>query len=164
MSLHTTTKGFSLIEVIVYIAVLVLLSSAAVTTLLSFDTALLRNKTERVLTNAATVALERMEHDMRDALTADTTVSGQLTLTSPDATTVFSTDSGQLVLEVDGVDQGPLTPSDVTVDSVTFTRYISAGELDTEMVRVALTLSIETHAASLTETYYVSAILRNSYE
>jgi len=164
---NNRTKGFSFIEVLVYIAVLVLISVTVVSTFLALDTSLLRNKAERALTNSAQVTLERMVRDIRAGATADTTIPGQLTLNTAGfaTTTVFVVSGGNVTATVNGTNLGPLTSDDVTVENLVFTKYSLTGtELETDLVRVALTLSISTKAASTTKTYYTSAVLRGSYE
>lgn len=161
------TRGFTLIEMLVYIAVLVLAVSAMVTLFLSLNTTLSRNQVERALAHTAQVALETMVRDIRAAETADTTVANQLTLQTKGGatTTVFSLSGTGVTLNINSTNLGSLTSDEVTVEDLTFTKYEHIGtELETTLVRVALTLSVSTKAASSTRTYYSSAVLRGSYE
>ncbi len=164
---NITTSGFSLIEVLVYIAVTVSISLAGVLTYLSLNSGLVRSATERSVNHAAQVALERITRDIRGATTVNAAQStlgsspGVLTLTNAATTTNYSVSGGALILEVDGVTLGPLTGSGVTVEDFTVNRYVGTS---TELVRVKLTLSAVTTAASTTRTYYTSAVLRGSYE
>jgi len=144
----THKRGFTLIEVLVYLAVLVLVASAGVSTFLSLDTVLIRNQTERELTQSAEVTLERMLRDIRRATAADVTIGSQLTLTSLGTTTVFSLSGGNVIVNVNGAELGPLTTDDVTVQSLTFSKYVDiAAEIETDLVRVALTLTATSSAA-----------------
>lgn len=160
-------RGFSLVEVLVYIAVLVLVSVAGVLTYLSLDTMLVRNATERTVSHAAQVALERISREIRSATAVNTTLStlgtspGELTLTTGGATTNFAVVGDSLILTVDGSEVGPLTGNSVVVEEFTAHLYVGT---TTDLVRVSLTLSAETKAASTTRTYYTSAVLRGSYE
>ena len=159
-------RGFSLVEVLVYLAVLILVVSVSISTYLSLNTVLLRNKTERTLTNAAHVALERVVRDIRNSSTVNTGLStlgsspGVLTLDSG-TTTQFQLSGDSVAVSVNGTELGPLTGPNVTVDELIFYRYLG---LTTELVRVKLTLSVSTKAASSTRTFYSSAVLRGSYE
>lgn len=163
----TITRGFSIIEVLVYIAVLVLIAGAVVTTYLSLDIVLLRNQTERELTGAAEITLERMLRDIREAESVNMGVStlgsspGVLAVQSAATATRFYLSGNSIAVDVNGVPRGPLTPDSVSVQNLMFRRYQNAG---TEMVRIALTLSATNKAASTTRTYYTSAVLRGSYE
>lgn len=162
-----THRGFLLIETLVYVAVTVLVTLVTVNMYFSLDDVLLRNKTERMLTNAATVTLERMVRDIRDAITVDTggstldTSPGVLELTAGATTTRFFLSGGNVVVEVNGVELGPLTSDDVIVEDLLFRHYVGP---NTEFVRVEMTLSAASKAASTTKTYYTSAVLRGSYE
>lgn len=160
-------RGFTLIEMLVYIAVMLLVTTAGIMTYLSLDMVLLRNATERRLTNAADVAIERMVRDIRAAesvnggLSTLGTSPGVLVLVDGSTTTTFSLSGGKVMVNVNGTDIGPLTGEGVTVDALTFTDYVGT---DTELVRVALQLTASSSAASSTRTFYTSAVLRGSYE
>lgn len=166
--LHThTQKGFSLIEVLVYIAVTVLVTLAGVLTYLSLSTTLVRNETERAVSQSAQVTLERMVRDIRGAISINAAQStfgaspGKLSLVSGATTTEFALVNGKVELAVNGVSMGPLTSGGVGVDSLFFTRYTGTS---TELVRISLTLSASNKAASTTRTFYEGAVLRGSYE
>lgn len=160
-------RGFTLVETLVYLGVMVLVASALVTTFLSLDTTLLKNRTDRSLTESASVSLERIVRAVRSADSIDIAGStfgispGVLELTEGATTTVFSLASGRLTMSINGANQGPLTSGAVTVEELTFTRYAGAVS---ELVRVALTLSAVSDAASSTRTFYTSAVVRGSYE
>ena len=162
-----TQKGFTLIEVLVYIAVLVIVAGALISTFLSFDTVLIRNKTERVLTQEARMSLELISQSIRDASAVDTGLStfdaspGVLALTAGATTTRFYVSGGTLMYAVNGVDVGPLTSKAITIQNITFNRQVGSS---TELVRVALTLSAHSKTASSTRTFNTSAVLRGSYE
>ncbi len=164
---HASVRGFSLIEVLVYIAVTVFVSTAGVLTYLSLNTVLLRQETERSVNHAAVVALEKISRDLRSASSVNTSQStlgtspSTLTLNVGTSTTGFSIVGGVLVYTRGGVEVGPLTGTAVTIENFTVDRYLGTS---TELVRVALTLSAENKAASTTRTYYTSAVLRGSYE
>jgi type II secretory pathway pseudopilin PulG len=163
----SASAGFSLIEALVYLSITVVLAGALVTTFLSLNTTLLRNRTERELTHSASVSLERMVRDIREANSVDTGMStlgsspGVLELESASGTTRFYLSSGALVVNVNGTEIGPLTSDAVTVQGLVFQKYTGS---TTDMVRVGLTLSAVSRAASSTRTFYTSAVLRGSYE
>jgi type II secretory pathway component PulJ len=160
-------QGFSVIEMLVYMAVLVTVTLAGVLTYLSLSTNLVRYETERALSHAAQVSLERMVRDIREATSVNTGLStlgtspGVLTLVSGATTTKFSLSTGNVLLTRNGVDVGPLTNDNVTVNQLMFTRYTGTS---TELIRIALTLSASNKAASTTQTFYSSAVLRGTYE
>lgn len=160
-------QGFSLIEVLVYLAVTVTLAGALVTSFLSLNTVLARNATERTLTQNAQTSLERMVRGIRSADSVNLSLStlntsfGTLTLTEGATSTRFFISGGTLSMSVNGAGTGPLTDDGVIVRDVVFNRYVAS---TTEMVRVSLTLSTIGKSASSTRTFYTSAVLRGSYE
>jgi Tfp pilus assembly protein PilW len=166
-SFKRNTRAFSLVEVLIYVAVTVLVSLAGVLTYLSLDSALLRHATERSVNHAAQVALERISRELHSASTVDTLSSvlgvspSVLVLDAGATTTMFSVTGSTLMLTQNGVVLGPLTSDSVIVEDFTVNRYVGTS---TELVRVGITLSAETKAASTTRTYYTSAVLRGSYE
>jgi Tfp pilus assembly protein PilW len=166
--LHTKyVRGFSLVEVLVYMAVFVVVAGAMVTTFLSFDTVFLRNRTERVLTHEARASLEYISRAIKQAdsinagLSAFDTSPGALALIDGATTTRLYVSGGVLMLSVNGSDVGPLTSDAVTIEDITFNHQ--SGTVS-DFVRVGLTLSTSNKAASTTKTFYTSGVLRGSYE
>ena len=160
-------EGFALVEILIYLSVLLIVAGGLVTTFLSLDTVLLRNRDDRELTESASQSLERMVRAIRNA---DAVNAGQSTFgSSPGAlalvegatTTRFFESGGTLRMSLNGVELGPLTSDDVTLDAITFTHYAGT---TTDLVRVALTLSKAGLSATTTKTFYTSAVLRGSYE
>ena len=163
----TYHRGFSLIEVLIYLAVTTLVSLAGVLTYLSLNTVLVRNATERAVNHSAQVALERIGHEMKSASGVNTAQStfntspGELTLTYGTTTANFEVVGNTLMLTMNGVQIGKLTGDSVVVRDFTVHRFIGT---TTELIRVGLTLSGNTKFASTTRTYYTSAVLRGTYE
>jgi len=165
---RVSASGFSLVEVLVYVAVLVLVTMAGVLTYLSLSTTLVRYETERAVSHAAQVTLERIVRDIKGATTITAAESSfgtssppSLTLVAGTTTTKFSLSGGNVLLTQNGIEIGPLTSEDVTVEQLYFLRYTG---VSTELVRVVLTLSASNKAASTTRTFFGSGVLRGSYE
>lgn len=160
-------QGFTIIESLVYIVVVVLIAGAMVTTFLSLDDVLLRNRSERMITNDITVTFERMMKDIREAESAESDSDGNgthndLELTSGATTTKFYESGGKIVVDVNGAILGPLTSEEVVVDNLSFTKYMAGPT--TTMIRAEIELSITNKAIATTKTYFNSAVLRGSYE
>jgi len=162
-------QGFSLIEMLVYIAILILAVVAMVVSFLSFNASLVRNQAYRELTHVANLTLDRMVRDIRAAASADTTVSNQITLSTEGGatTTVYALSNDTVNLTVNGKNLGTLTEDDVKVEDLTFSKFENIGtELETTLVRVQMTLSMAstTKWATTTSIYYTSAVMRGDYE
>ncbi len=166
---HTRERigGFSLIEVIIYLAVLVLATIAVVTTFFSLRSVFERNRTERELADAATEILERIGREARYATSVKVTSTldtspGVLDLDQGATTTKFYVSNNNVTVSQNGVVQGPLDPDSVSVNSLIFNKYDITGT--STAVRTALTLSVSGRYASTSKTFYTTSILRGSYD
>lgn len=163
-------RGFTLIEIIVYIVILTVLSAVAVNTILLVQSSLAEIRITRTLSGAAAVAMERMARQARDAKSADIGAStfgvspGVLSLTgseSPALTHRFSVDGGALKLESGGSPALTLTPPGVAVTNLSF--HFIAAATTSQAVKIELTLAASTGRATTTQNFYGTAVLRNSY-
>jgi hypothetical protein len=163
----TLTRGISLIEMVIYAAILMALVGASITTILSLRTVFEKTRVERVMTGAAVTSLERLTRDIRDADQVNTSLSilnatsSVLVLENGATTTTYSVSNGQLLLNVEGVSKGFLTPDDTRVINFIATQYMSG---QTQMVRVTLDLKVTNRFASTTDRFSTAAVLRGSYE
>lgn len=165
-TLHTQ-RGFSLVEMLVYVAILMIVSSGALSLLFSLTDQINTGRAERIVSHSAEVTLERMLGDIRGSVAVNLFSStlestpGVLTVETAATSTQFSVSSGAIVVEENGTIIGPLTDDRVTVDSLIFYRYDNSV---TEMVRVAMTLSATVGEATVTRNFEAGAVLRGSYE
>jgi type II secretory pathway pseudopilin PulG len=157
----------SIIELLVYAAVLSILTVAVIVSLLSLRTVFEDVRADRVVTDAATSALDRIARDIRDADSVNTLLStlsatsSVLVLENGATTTTFYVQNGALTLEVEGASKGALTPNEVTVTNFAAVRYDGVGS---DAVRVTLDLAVTGRYASTTERFTTAAVLRGSYE
>lgn len=164
---HVFQKGFSLVEMLVYLGVTVLVMYAGVSTFLSLRVVIMRNVAERTLTYEGSLVLERMVRDIRASTNVDTGTSilgnspGTLTLVASPTTTTFTLTGNTVTVSVNGGAPQALTDNGVTVQDLTFTRYMNG---NTELVRAGLTLSVNSRYAPSTRTYYISAVPRGRYK
>ena len=126
--------GFTLIEIVVYIAILAVLAVVAVNTILLVRSSLNQIKAVRTLSQTETLVLSRITRAVRDAKAVNATESifnlspGMLSLTgseNPPITRVFFLSGGALEL-TDGSNPAiALTPPGVSVTSLIF-RHLQA--------------------------------------
>lgn len=163
----SSRKGFSLIEMLVYLALLALILVALVNMILSMNKAYGYLKYSRHLQTSGVDALDRMVRDIRNAQSVNTGEStldaspGVLTLntttsTSSAQTLKFYISGGALHINQDGGDLGLLTLPDTTVTNLIF-RKMSTGI--SEAVKIEMTITAGTHTGN----FYSTAILRDSY-
>lgn len=162
--------GLSLIEIIVYIAILAVLSTIALNTLLLIHSSLAEIRVMRSLNAAAAVAMERTTRTIRDAKAVNISGStlgaspGLLSLTGSESaprTYVFSRDAANALTLDSGSGPAALTPTGIAVTKLVF-HLIAAGST-TQAVKVELTLSAATRRTVTEQNFFNTAVLRGSY-
>ena len=158
-------SGFSLIEVVVYVAILAVISVVAVNTLLLIHRALAEIRTTRAMNATAAVAMERMVRTIRDAKSVTSILGTTLVLTGSEATPItytFDVDANTLRLD-SGSGPVALTPPGVTVSGLTVQKIDLTTGGKSEAVKVVLTLQASSGKTMKTQSFYGTAVLRNSY-
>lgn len=161
-----TLRGFTLVEMLIYISILVVVSTAAVTFLISLDEFIDQYQVETALYRSGTNVLEQTVVSLRQADTFDALNSiiddpanGRLGVTAGASTTQLVLDSGRIDLYLDGENYGDLTGDTVTVDSFTVFRYDTAIG---QMVRVKVRLTATVGGVTKSETFYGGAVIRGA--
>lgn len=158
--------GFTLIEMVIYIALLVVISTAAVTALVSLTETVVSYRASQLVMRNAAPLMERFQTDVRNAHAVDllnsTLESTPGTLeVMQGATTTAYTLSGGVVEVTQGGSTVALTGSGVSVSELRFFAY---DNLTTEMVRMQVTLSATVGSVTHTKTFNTATVLRGSYE
>lgn len=163
-------KGFSLIEMLIYVAILGIMLGVTVQILLSFSGVYSTFVLDRRIHSAAATSLERLVREIRSAESVDVADStfdthpGRLTLQIPVAGSgnierTFAISNGQIALFENGVLQGALTGDRVEVIGLIFKR-ITNGTL--EGIRTELTLQATRREVIRSATFYSFTVLRAS--
>ncbi len=164
-------RGFSLVEMVVYIGVVSLLTSVLVATLIPLARVYGNLAASRDVNASAYAALDRF---VREARAADAVISAESVLGAhPGSITFAKTDSERVATSVrfslvggalhvfeNDVDVGPLTRASVTVESLVF-RYAASGS--GKMASVEVTLTGSHGRATKTAPFSAGAVLRGSY-
>ena len=157
-------KGFTLIEVLVYVAILVIVSTAGVTLILSLDDVIVEYQVETALYRSATNVLEQVAVALREGDSLDvgnsliaSSTAGKLTVETGGVDTVFQKVGSDLLLTVDGVSKGDLLNDGVSVTD--FTVYQHVTTIGT-MVRVKLALTTTVGSTTKSTTFYQGAVIR----
>jgi type II secretory pathway component PulJ len=164
-------RGISLIETLVYVTILILVSLLVVSALSSLGRSYRLMHQAEAIERTALVALERMGREIRGASSIDTAQStfdssnGSLALNTEDengnsVTLRFYLSSGRVRIEENAVDQGPLSPLDVSVTSLVF-RRISTPE--SEAVKIEMEVTSSEEGDTKVRKFYSTVTLRGSY-
>lgn len=151
--MHNNTRGFSLFELVVYMAIF----SVVIVSVVTIATRGVASKTQALATQeveyATRFALQRLTSDVRSAVDIDETafVSNVLRLTMADGSTVtYSRSGNRLTLERDSGGAIQLTSSDVSIDEFTLTNNTGFG---TEYKDITVYIATSTSRASNRQEY-----------
>lgn len=158
--------GFTIVEFLVYITILMLVMASSVTFLFSINGVITQYRLETELYRGGTAVLEQVVLALRQAeefnaggSTLHPSTSGVLSVTG-DSTTEFARIGSQLMLSVDGVAYGDITSDVLFVDGFTVYRYDTTNG---EFVRVELDLRASIGEQSRSATFYGGAVLRGAF-
>ena len=161
-----SSKGFSMVEILVYLAIFLVVSTASVTFLISLNEFVDQYKVETVLYRSGTSVMEQIILGARQAdnvdlvnTTEDDPTNGKLTVEHGASSTSFTLNAGTLELTIDGNNLGDMTTSNVTVDDFTVYYYpLTVGEF----VRVRLSLSATVGSITKSITLYGGSTVRGA--
>jgi len=170
MNLFSNKKGFSLVEMLIYIAILVLMLFVIVNILQTMVSSQRTLKTSKALENSGIFSLERMVREIRNAENVNTLQSalgnnpGVLVLSGTDEdgnprTVKFLISGGLLTVEENGVSEGALTQVGTNITSLIFNHIITD---NSEAVRIQMTVESGTGSNYRSENFYSTAVLRDS--
>ena len=163
------TKGYSLIEMVIYVSLLTALFIMAINMLLSFSQSYKTLSALRIAEHSAIDSMERITREVRSATSVDSanstlgTSPGVITLVATSAgvstTTKFYVQNGVLKVDVAGVYLGPLTLSSATTTNLVF-RLLNNGTSNA----VKIDLTVEATAGNITKakTYHSTVILQRN--
>lgn len=163
--------GFSLIEVLLYVAIFSVISVISMNTLFqairSFDTL----RISRDINDSSVGIMERLTRDIKGSTAVDLANStfavspGRLTLNTVSAsgtplTVEYYVDASTLRYKEDGVEKGSLMSAKTTIDALVF-RYINSGS--TIGIKIELHLSSARGGVTKVEHFYDTVLMRGTY-
>lgn len=167
----SASRGFTLVEMIIYIAFFAMLSILAIEGTIVVMKSFYTLRLNQSVNESATVAMERMSREIRNAYDVDTAQStlgtnpGRLTLKTKDSfganTTIeFYVDgANQLNLKVGGIDNGSLLTKTVTLTNLVF-RSITTP--NSKAIKIEATLRDSRSTSAQTSKFYDTIVLRGS--
>jgi len=162
------TNGFSLVEMIIYILILVSLLVVIMNITVSIVRSQRAVKASRNVENSAMISLERITREVRQMNDVSSTLSvfdtnpGTLVLNSTDIggnprTVEFYVASSTIFMKENGVVSGALSQSDAVITNLIF-RHFSNASVDG--IRIEMTIESGTSTYYRVGDFYSSAILR----
>ncbi len=168
--LRKNLGGFTLVEMIIYIAFFAVLSVLAINSTLIVMKSFYSIRLSQNINQSATVGLERMSREIRNAYGIDTVNSvfianlGRLTLNTKDSsgadTTIeFYVSNNQLRIKEGGVDKGSLMTKNAVLTNLVF-RQIS--NPNSRAVKIEMTIRDTRGTLQKDVVFYNTIILRGS--
>jgi len=156
-------KGYSLIEILVYVIIFSVISILVINSLLVITKSFAKSKESRELMSSAVSSMERMTREIRSAQTINAVSAGSITLTAVENSInkklEFYTLNNDLLFEEDDVLVGSLLMPNVRVTSLTFTNLtLTKGQA----VKISMTLEYNNGNLNKSEIFYNTIFLRGS--
>lgn len=162
-------KGFSIMEMLIYLAILALMLWVIGSILNSMIQTERVAGSSKVVENAAIFGLERMVREIRDASAVEASSvldlnPGVLVLSGTDSngvakTVEFFLDLGALHIKENGIDKGALTESKAIVTNLVFSVFSNP---NSKSVKTVMTVESGTSTTYKKDTFYSTTILRGS--
>lgn len=168
---QTYNKGYTLVEMIVYVAVATILLLVMVQSALIMGNIHKRSRAFLDINAAALTAFSRFSRDIRKATSIDTVnstlnaSSGKLVLLMRKAdgsndTTVLYLSEAKVKVDENGVYKGDLTQDNMAVSNLTFRKFTNASST---AVRIEMTLAPDASSTVPALNFYGTYVLRGSY-
>jgi competence protein ComGC len=168
MSSLKLKSGYSLVEMVIYVAIISVISIVIVNMLLSFSQSYRNLTVLRLIEHSGTDSFERMVRDISAANSVDTGNSifnsnpGVLTLVASyggnSTTTKFYVQNGILKVDVNGSYFGPLTVSNTSISNLVFTLLDSG---ISNAIKIDMTLVATSGPVTKTKTYHSTILLKD---
>ena len=152
-------KGFTLIETIIYTAIIAAIFILVVNSLSIVIKAFNQGRVAIKINNSAEVAMERMTREIRFAYDIDG--SSDLSHLVLNTDVEFYLDSGKIMIIDRGANAVALTSDDLTVTNLIF-RQINSSSVS-KAVKIEMAIQGSSGNYQKTENFYNTAILRGSY-
>lgn len=155
--------GFSLVEMIVYIAILAIMLGIIMEVVVSITRTERIVESTRNIEDSATLFVERATREIRLAGNINIASSifnthpGKLILNNATRTVEFYISGTRIFMKENGVELGALTSSSTRVTSL---KFFHSATSTSEKIRVELSLEAGTSTHYRTETFYSTAITR----
>lgn len=169
----SVTRGFTLVETLVYMAILVVLLSAIVNAVLVLTTHYRAVRNTREMEDSVIAAFDRMTRDIRDAdgFIASATIlnvaNGSLSLLEQDlssgqsTTTDYYVENSRLYVRENGVVLGPLTKSSIKTTSLIFRRIDTA---NSNAFKIEMSMQTDQAVPNvISNNFYTTVVMRGSY-
>jgi len=153
-------KGYSIVEILVYLAIFTALSILVINTFMSVLATFSETNMNRKILESGSTSMDRITREIRQAKLADVSTAGTLVLTG-DITAKIAKENGSLNLYQNNVLQGNLLGQKLSVTGLTFNQITTA---KSNAIRIMMTLQYSDGKNIKSENFYDTIILRGGYK
>jgi len=163
-------RGFTLVEIIIYLAIFTMVSVLIINSLITVMSSFSRTKSNRSLIESSINSMGRISREVRGASNIDIAdsnlASGLLYLDIYDSlgvksTVEFATEGGALNMYTDGVLSGNLLDPNIYLDSLVFTRISTT---QSEALKIEMIIHDTNSKTVKNINFYDTVILRGGYK
>jgi len=168
-NIKKNNKGYSLVEMVIYISLLSVITIVLVNTVLSFTSSYKELAVLRAIDESAIDVMERLTREIRNSSGVDMVTSsfnsnpGFLTLTTVSggvlSTQRFYLDDGVVKVDIDGVYLGPLTLSSATITNLVFRKLDNTVS---SAIKIEMTISATVGEITKARDFYSTVVMRGS--
>jgi len=171
-------KGYGILELVFYIAIFAIIALLVINSILTMVSSFKETKANNNLIQSSKI-LEKISREIRNSESIHTWSVSSLKLNNQDSagnprTSTFTLSGDDLNFYENDTLVGTLNPTNISVTSLTFTPVAfvrstdvySAAEvvpLNSDAVKVALTLEVNSFGVIRSKTFYTTIVLRESY-
>lgn len=157
-------KGFSLLEMVFYVAIFIMLSMVIIESTIIFTKSFRVAKINVELSEGANI-MERISREIRSASSVVSISSNSLKVRVEDGTLVgdssqFTLSGSDLLFYEDDVLVGNLNPTTLSISGLTFTQITTA---NSTAIKIEFTATSTRYGGTNSATFYNTVVLRDSY-
>jgi Tfp pilus assembly protein PilE len=171
-------KGYGILELVFYIAIFAVMSLLVINSILTMVSSFKETKANNNLIQSSKI-LEKISREIRNSESIHTISASSLKLNNQDSegdprTSTFTLSGDDLSFYENDILIDTLNPANISVTSLTFTNivFVRNGStyvaqdvvpLNSDAVKVAITLEVDTFGVVKSKTFYTTVVLRESY-
>ena len=153
-------KGYSIIEVLVYLSIFTMMSILIINLFMVILSSLNVTNVNRNLVEAGQISMDRMSREIRQAKSIDASSTSSNLVLNGDNIISFKKENGQLNLYKNNSLEGNLLADDISITNLVF-RIISTTE--SQAVKIEMTVSYSKGSYVKSENFYNTIVLRGGY-
>ncbi len=160
MNKRNKKNGYSVIEILVYLAIFTSISALVINLFITILSSLNVTNANRRLVEAGQISMDRISREIRQAQSIDASSTSDSLILNGDNLINFRKENNELNLYKNGSLEGSLISDDVSVINLVF-RPIST--VESQAVKIEMNISYSKGGYTKSENFYNTIVLRGGY-